>query len=882
MFTSPVQLDVSFDTELAETSHPLALFRKTLADINSLLESQFRDGVSITALVIHRAQFIDQLLIKAWHHHLGEHASTLALVAVGGYGRGELHPYSDIDLMLLIRESISEEITERLERFLLFLWDIGLEIGHSVRTIDDCIEQGCADITVATNLMESRLLDGDPELYRSMREQTNQNHIWPGRDFFEAKWQEQIHRHHKFNDTAYNLEPNIKEGPGGLRDIQMIGWVAKRHYGVESLDELVGHGFLTKEEFQALERGQSFLWKIRYGLHILTGRREDRLQFEHQRTLATLFGYRDKESKLAVEHFMKEYYRTVMELERLNEMLLQLFQERILYAEDSDIPEPINNRFQSSRGFVEVTDPAIFKRYPFALLELFLVMAQNPSLKGVRAETIRMVRAHCHLIDENFRNDIRNRTLFIELLKQPEGVTHEMHRMNRYGVLAAYIPEFGSVVGQMQHDLFHVYTVDEHTLTVLRNLRRFTVAEHRHEFPLCSSIMASIPKPELIYVAGLFHDIAKGRGGDHSKLGAIDAEEFCRRHDLSDYDTRLVSWLVGNHLLMSTTAQRKDISDPDVINEFAAIMEDQIHLDYLYLLSVADIRATSPTVWNSWKDSLLAELYNNTSRALRRGLTNPIRQEESIAECRIEAGKLLQESGVADVDIEKFWDRVDENYFLRYSADEIAWQTQVINSHGNNPESLVEFHQHAEGGGTEIFIYTPIMGFQFSTTTTALDKLGLNIVDARILSTQDGFTLDTYVVLENDGAPIQGESRIEEISNTLRDVLPKEKRPLCVTRQMARQLKHFVIPTRVHFLDDEKNNRTVIEITATDRPGMLSRFANALECCNVQLHSAKIATLGDKVEDTFSITGNDGQRITNTKVLEQLSKTIRESLDSDE
>lgn len=883
MSVQPVSFDsTAFDAELAKTDQPHQLFRDALADANNQQDTQFRDGVSITALVVYRSQFIDQLLIKAWRYQMGEYATSLALVAVGGYGRGELHPHSDIDLMLLIRDKISKGITERLEQFLLFLWDIGLEIGHSVRTIADCIEQGRTDITVATNLMESRLLGGDMELYRSMRKQTDQEHIWPGRDFFEAKWQEQIQRHHKFNDTAYNLEPNIKEGPGGLRDIQMIGWVAKRHYGAENLDDLVSHGFLTEEEFQALDRGQAFLWKIRYGLHMLTGRREDRLQFDHQRTLAKLFGYQDYDSKLAVEHFMKEYYRTVMELERLNEMLLQLFQERILYAEDPALPQPINSRFQSSRGFIEVVSPDIFKHYPFALLELFLVMAQTPSLKGVRAETIRLVRAHNHLIDETFRDDIRNRTLFIELLKQPRGVTHELHRMNRYGVLATYIPQFGHVVGQMQHDLFHVYTVDEHTLRVIRNLRRFTVEKHRHEYPLCSAIAETIPKPELIYIAGLFHDIAKGRSGDHSRLGAIDAESFCRKHDLSDYDTELVRWLVRNHLSMSTTAQRKDISDPDVINEFASLMKDQVHLNYLYLLTVADIRGTSPTVWNSWKDSLLAELYNNTSDALRRGLANPIEQEESIAACKADADKLLQAQGIAADDASIFWNRVDESYFLRYSADEVAWQTGAIVAHGNNPESLVEFHQHAEGGGTEIFIHTPIKGFQFSTTTAALDRLGLNIVDARIIPTRDNYTLDTYVVLEKDGEPISGTFRIDEISATLREELQKEKPPVCTPRQMTRQLKHFVIPTRVRIIDDKKSNRTIVEVTATDRPGMLSRIASALECSNVQLHSAKIATLGDKVEDTFSITGSDGQRITDHGVLNELSQSICDSLDSDE
>lgn len=869
-----------FDAELAASSQPLKLFRDTLEQAGARLDERFWSGASIELLVTQRAQLIDQLLLRAWRYNLGEFAAALALVAVGGYGRGELHPHSDIDLMVLIDEEISDDCRDRLERFLLFLWDIGLEVGHSVRSVTDCVEQGRADITVATNLMESRLLEGDKQLFQVMREQTDQRHIWPGKAFFEAKWQEQIQRHSKFHDTAYNLEPNIKEGPGGLRDIQMIGWVAKRHFGAETLSDLISHGFLSLEEYEVLNKGQVFLWKIRYGLHLLTGRREDRLLFDHQRTLAERFGYQDDDSRLAVERFMKEYYRTVMELERLNEMLLQLFQEQILFADEPGEPQPINKRFQSSKGFLEVTHPGVFKRYPFAMLELFLVMAQNPSIKGVRAETIRLLRNHRHLINDKFRDDIRNRSLFIELLKQPQGVTHELRRMNRYGILAAYLPVFGNVVGQMQHDLFHVYTVDEHTLTVIRNLRRFTVAKFQDEFPLCSRVINTLPKPELIYIAGLFHDIAKGRVGDHSKLGAIDAEEFCLKHDLSNYDTALVSWLVRNHLLMSTTAQRKDISDPDVINDFAATMGDRVHLDYLYLLTVADIRATSPTVWNSWKDALLAELYHATHHALRRGLTNPINAEEIIAERKQAAAMLLHELQVDEIAIGVFWRRVDDAYFLRYTADEIAWQTQAVNTHGNRPESLVQIRQHAEGGGTEIFIYTPVKGFQFSTTTSVLDRLGLNIVDARIIPSNDGYTLDTYVVLEKSGEPISGDYRLDEIRSTLRDELQQTKAPVCITRQMARRLKHFVIPTQVLFHDDPKNNRTIIEVTATDRPGILSRIASALECSEVQLHSAKITTLGERVEDIFFITDRDGNALADEEQMSRLSSAIRETVDS--
>ncbi len=868
-----------FDASLAATGNPTTLFRDVIKHANTVLTQQFNQGTPVASLVTHRAQFIDQILLRAWQRNMGQAPNGLALVAVGGYGRGELHPSSDIDLMVLSETGVADEAKASIERFLLFLWDIGLEVGHSVRDLNDCVEQANADITVATNLMESRLLTGPTRLYRIMRELTDQRHIWPGRKFFEAKWQEQKNRHHKFNDTAYNLEPNIKEGPGGLRDIQMIGWVAKRHFDVDTLQDLVGHGFLSPDEYEELDRGQNFLWKIRYGLHTLTGRREDRLLFDHQRTLAEQFGYRSDGTRLAVEYFMKDYYRTVMELERLNEMLLQLFQEEILYADDPGEPQPLNSRFQLRKGFIEIINPGIFQRYPFALLELFLVMAQNPRIKGVRAETIRHIRKQRYLINDEFRADLRNRSLFMELLRQPQGVTHQLRRMNRYGILAAYLPPFGNAVGQMQHDLFHVYTVDEHTLRVVRNLRRFMVAEHYDEFPLCSKLISTLPKPELLYIAGLYHDIAKGRGGDHSLLGAEEVERFCKLHQLSDYDTALVTWLIRYHLIMSVTAQRKDISDPEVINKFAAQVGDAMHLDYLYLLTVADIRATSPSVWNSWKDALLAELYHATRYALRRGLTNPIGQDEIIRDTREAARELLLARNIDMAAVEAYWRRVSDDYFLRYSADEIAWHSREVTEHGTSAKPLVAIRREGERGGTEIFIYTPIRGFQFTTTTHALDQLGLNVVEARIIPSCDNYTLDTYIVLEEDGEPIASEFRINEIRERLCERLlnPAAESPQ-IRRHIARQLKHFTIQTEIAFEQDAKNDRTIIEVITGDRPGVLSSIAHALGQCGIRLHNAKIATLGERVEDIFYVTDQMNHAISDEEEMDCLSRTLSKSL----
>jgi [protein-PII] uridylyltransferase len=649
-------------------------YREALASARRSLAGRFRNHVAASDLVRQSAAFIDALLAKAWSAHDLPVDEGLALVAVGGYGRGELHPGSDVDLLILVEQG--RDLRSRIQAFITFLWDIGLEVGQSVRSVKECVRESKKDITVATNLMEARLIVGSAGLFERMRKATSADKLWPSRKFFEAKWTEQRTRHYKFHDTAYNLEPNVKEGPGGLRDIQMIGWVAKRHFGADTLHELVTHEFLTESEYQSLTEGQGFLWQVRFALHILTGRREDRLLFDYQRTLAAEFGYSDDDANLAVEKFMKRYYRTIMDLSRLNEMLLELFQEAILHADAPRSITPINRRFQAVNGFIEVTDDNVFKRYPFALLEVFLIVQQHDNLKGVRASTIRLIRDHRHLIDEKFRADIRARSLFMEILKQPNRITRELRRMHRYGVLEEYLPVFGAVVGQMQYDLFHTYTVDEHSLFVVQNIRAFASPERPQAMPRCAEIFAHLPKPHLLYIAGLFHDIAKGRGSDHSELGMTLAMDFCIDHGLGQYDARLVAWLVRHHLSMSLTTQRRDITDPEVIKDFARTVGDQNHLDYLLLLTVADVRGTNPALWNDWKATLLGDLYESTTIALRRGLENPIDRAELIAATQQEARRLLEDSnGISDL-AAGLWASLGDDYCLRSTADEIAWHTR--------------------------------------------------------------------------------------------------------------------------------------------------------------------------------------------------------------
>lgn len=870
-----------FQQQVKEDVDALAIYKNALQNGDNVLRRRFEMGVSVNLLVEQRASLIDQLLIIAWDQHLISN-TDLSLVAVGGYGRGELHPCSDIDITILCQQVPDQSTNEKLSAFITFLWDIGLEVGVSVRTIEQCVEEGKKDITVTTNLMESRLLTGNAELYDAMSIAIGPDNIWPDQAFFEAKLQEQLTRHKKFADTAHNLEPNIKEGPGGLRDIQMIGWVVKRYFGVSRLEELVSHGFLTEEEYQTLDTGQNFLWRVRHVLHLTTNRREDRLLFEHQRKVATEFGFTDDEKYLDIEHFMKLYFRTITELSRLNEMLLGFFNEVLLESEEEQDITHINKRFQIRNNHIKIAYPRVFKRYPFALLEIFLLIQQNPQIKGVRAKTIRAIRDHLYLIDDNYRNDLRNRSLFMEIIRQPHGLRHELQRMHRYGVLAAYLPAFEAVSGLMQFDLFHVYTVDEHILTVVRNLRRYDDPEIRQELPLCGQIYASIPKPELLYLAGLFHDIAKGRGGDHSELGVSDATDFCVHHGMGKYDTNLVAWLVRNHLLMSSTAQRMDLSDQEVIHRFAQHVGDKSHLDYLYLLTVADIRGTNPAMWNSWKDSLLKELYRKTLNAIRRGIENPLLKEERIAEVKEQVLAVLSLSGIDINKVTELWDDLGDDYFLRHSTDEITWQTESIIDLEESDLPVIKIRQETRRGGTEIFIYCHDRDSLFAAMTYSMDQMGLTVLDARIFTTKKGYNLDTYIVLEAlTNEPVTDDVRASKIVRTLKQYLSAPQPILNqINRMRPRKLRSFKQKARLTFSEDQINHRTIMEVTAIDQPGLLAAIGMSMAFCGVRLHNAKVATYGERVEDIFYLTDLENNPIRHPVKFECLEHTILDALNS--
>ena len=659
-----------------------------------------------------------------------------------------------------------------------------------------------------------------------------------------------------------------------LRELEKYGFLP---------EELVKYGFLPNSEYADLVAALNVLWRIRYALHLLTNRCENRLIFDYQRALARQFGFSTESQRYNedVERFMQFYYKTVQGLERENEMLLQLFNERFVFGDAADHPTPLNDEFVVINGYLEAADDAIFERQPLALFEIFLILQKNTSIKGVRATTIRLIRKSLYLIDDAFRNNKTANRLFMEIFRQPNGITQQLRRMNRYGILAAYLPCFADIVARMQYDLYHVYTVDEHSLFVIRNLRRFSLDKHNDELPFCNDIFFLIEKPELLYLAALFHDIGKGSNGDHSAIGENIAKNFCIQHDLSAHDTKLIAWLVREHLIMSSTAQKKDIGDPDVIHKFAQKVGSIEYLNYLYLLTVADIRATNPELWNSWKDALLKELYAATYKALQKGLRNPVEQADRLFETQKEAKDQLIMLGLSEPVIEAAWQHTSNDYFLRFSADEIAWHTIAIASSSATDLPLVLLRPQTQLGSAEVFIYTKNEGAIFSFSTATLDQLGLTILDARIMTTIDDYVLSSFQVLEQSGQPIRELFREVQICKTLRNNLLRggDVKGNGNIHRQSRQAKHFPIPTSIQFNIDPLARYTIIELITTDHAGLLSKIGHAFLEQNIHLHSAKITTIGSRAEDVFYVTDQQLQPLTDPAMQQKIHDEILKVLD---
>jgi [protein-PII] uridylyltransferase len=870
-----VQILIGLADSTADQSHKQLIqsLKDTLAEADECLAQKFYNHQNVDQLVKTRAWVVEQLILLAWVKLIPDN-ETIALLAVGGFGRGELHPHSDVDLLILLSEPTPDEtLRSAIESFVTLLWDAGFYLGHSARTVDACVLEAGKDISTATSLMEGRLMAGDKAMFEAMLHATGADRVWSAADFFDAKYEEQIKRHEQYHDTAYNLEPNIKEGPGGLRDIQMIGWVAKRHFSTQSLHTLVARGFLTESELQDLKDGRTFLWEIRYALHLLAGRGEDRLLFEYQRQIAGHFYFNDDppESNKVVEQFMQRYYRTVMQLERLNEMLLQLFSEELL--SDKTLPsEELGEDFRITHGFLEASHDGVFKQRPVALMELFVLLARHEQIKGVRASTIRLIRDHLYLVDESLRADPQARQYFFELFRQPSGVYTQLQRMNRYGILAAFVPAFEDITGRMQFDLFHVYTVDQHILFMVRNLRRFAYGKYRSDFAHAADIFLQIDHPDILYLAALFHDIAKGREGDHSKLGAVDALEFCRQLPMTDEHAQRVAWLVEQHLVMSQTAQRRDITDPETIQGFCEVVGNQHQLDYLYLVTIADIAATSPKLWNNWKDSLLWELYSSTSTALADGSSNIMDRKRKIEETRHSVQTRLHDQGVDSDAIDALWSGLPSNVFLRFSADQLEWATSTVLSAPPGRQVVIAVRDVVEQGVSELLVHSKDYDGLFAALTVVIDEIGLDVLSARILSSSTDMSFDLFQLMDRYGQTLnKNDSR--RLKERLLEVLDDMKVPVPAVRKLPRRLRPFRTSLRIRFSAAFGGEMTLMDLECADRPGLLSQISIVMLSGGIRIHDARITTLGDRVEDAFIISDQN-----NAPLSPQMRNNLREAL----
>ncbi|MES2605847.1 MAG: [protein-PII] uridylyltransferase [Pseudomonadota bacterium] len=875
-----------FTRQLEAGAPVIPAYKASIKAARLLLDTRFTEDEKVENLIRDTSWFIDQILSHAWIRFGFADSIDISLIAVGGYGRGELHPYSDIDIQILLARSNHKKYQPQIEAFLTFLWDINLEVGQSVRTIKENVEQAAADITIATALLESRTVIGNDDLHAKVMARLSHKKIWKQKSYFDAKKAEQQERHRKHDDIEYSLEPNIKAAPGGLRDIQTISWIARHYFGTGDFRVLALRGFLQRSEYRELIQGRDFLWKLRYGLHMINGRREDRLLFEHQRKLAEMFGYKNDGISLAIEKLMKQYYQAVLTLRRLNDMLLQLFDEEILGSGSKGKVELLNSRFQRRDNTIEARHTRVFRNTPMALLEVFVLMGQNPHIENIRASTIRLMRNNLHLIDDKFRKDVRNTSMFMELLRSPYRMVGLLRKMKHYGVLSAYLPEFGRIVGQMQHDLFHIYTVDDHTLQVMENMRRFWHEDAEERYPVAAQIISQLPKIELLYIAGLFHDIAKGRGGDHSELGVADAEQFCQRHHLGKWDTMLVGWLVRNHLVMSGVAQREDIHDPEVVNAFALRVGDQVHLDYLYVLTVADINGTNPNLWNTWRASLLRKLYFSTKRALSQGLEVTVGKDKLILQTRDTAMGALLEIGFTHKQVVELWRHASEDYFLRESAEDIVWQTEALAMHVNEQTPLIIIRnttEHRHEGATHVFVRALNSVFLFANLCAAFERLNLNIHDARMYVMDDRVTVLSFIVLETDGTPLQlNDYRLAQMQKLLQDhaaanrALPRGTAP-----RPTRKQRHFNRHTVTTLTNNDSKPYSILEVLCPDRPGLLAIVANVFIEMHIMLRNAKITTLGENVEDVFFITDEDNQRLEDPSIMESLQHTLRSRLDAE-
>ena len=850
----------------------LAELRTRFRDGKAALIEHFRasrpTAPAATALLRALSRHVDETLLTLWSR--AAMPPGTALLAVGGYGRGELFPHSDIDVLVLLPPSVTSDTPKAsIESFITACWDIGLEIGPSVRSVGECIAMAKSDVTVQTALLESRYLCGSRRVFNTFRHANTQ--AMDAKAFLRAKTLEMVQRHRKFEDTPYALEPNCKESPGGLRDLQVVIWVARAAGLGKTWSALAAKGLITPFEVKQLTRNEGLLKLIRARLHMIAGRREDRLVFDLQTAAAESFGYRGTHGQRASEVLMKRYYWAAKAVTQLNQILMLNIEERIEGSQGAPM-RPVADQFLERGGMLEVASDDLYQRNPHAILETFLVYQQTIGAQGLSARTLRALYNARDLMDADFRHDPANRATFMKILKADRGQTHAFRLMNQTSVLGRYLWVFRRIVGQMQHDLFHVYTVDQHILMVLRNVRRFFIPEHAHEYPFCSQLASSFDRPWVLFVAALFHDIAKGRGGDHSELGAKEVRRFCRDHAVKGEDAALIEFLVQEHLTMSHIAQKEDLSDADVIEAFAKRVGSERRLTALYLLTVADIRGTSPKVWNAWKGKLLEDLYRLTLRALGGARPN---MDAEIEARKLEARQMLNLASLAPGVQQPLWDTLTLSYFARHDAADIAWHTRSLIDRVESATPVVRARVSPLGEGLQVLVYALDQPDLFARICGYFDGAGFNILDAKVHTTRSGYALDTFQVNSPNLEPPYRDL-IGYVENQLALALASSgplPEPGC--GRISRRVKSFPITTRITLRPDERAQRWLLGVSASDRSGLLFSIARVLARHHINLQLAKITTLGERVEDTFLI---DGPALQQNKVQLQIETELLDAI----
>ena len=812
---------------------------------------------SIFELIENRSDFYDALLIQLWQEIGLSEQQGISLIAVGGYGRREMFPLSDLDFLILVKQTPSQDIEEKITQFIQFLWDCGFEVGNSVRTLEQCESEGKQDITIATNLLEARFLAGNRPHFDALNELVKNADFWSKEDFFNAKVQEQIERYQRYHNTAYNLEPDIKYSPGGLRDLHLLHWVALRHSGALTLDAILQSGFIYPQEYQQLQESRTFLFKVRFALHLILKRYDNRLLFDRQIKVSELLGFRG-EGNQAVEKMMKCFFQALHRISLISNLLIQHYRENVLSSNQDSVIHQLDNDFQLINQCLCLRNSRVFQEKPERILDLFFYLTQYEQA-DIHSDTLRQLQISLDQLPQKLCEIPAVREKFLRLFNQPNAIKRAFVPMHQYGVLTAYLPQWQAIEGLMQFDLFHIYTVDEHTLRVMLKLESFLSQESAQEHPIAHRIFSQLSDRTLLYIAALFHDIAKGRGGDHAELGAEDVADFAQLHGLDRREIDTLAWLVKSHLLMSITAQRRDIHDPEVVMNFAEAVQNQVRLDYLTCLTVADICATNGHLWNSWKRSLFASLYEFTEQQFAQGMKELLDYSEKSAENRKLAQQILTQdySHIALISIEQLWTRCPEDYFVRNTPKQIAWHTSLLVDFAE--ALLVKISNRFSLGGTEVFIYCQDQPHLFNKVVSTIGAKKFSIHDAQIITTQDGYVFDSFIITELNGELVEFDRR-RELEQALTVALQSEKLPI-LSIAPNRQLQHFTVQTDVRFLHENKKEHTEMELVALDKPGLLAQVSHIFSELNLNLLNAKITTVGEKAEDFFILTNQLGQAL---------------------